>query len=109
MKTRNARDVVRCKGASQLDAKILDRHKLQFEFLVNRPVASAIPGKSSGRLALEFTLADIADIRTDHASEELERLIREFRSAAMRTWTGLARLRQQLGGKTKNGKSSGDV
>jgi hypothetical protein len=43
------------------------------------------------------------------AGEELERLIPEFRSAAMRTWTGLARLRQQLGGKIKNGKSSGDV
>jgi hypothetical protein len=43
------------------------------------------------------------------ASEELERLIPEFRSAAMRIWTGLARVRQQLGGEIKNGKSSGDV
>ena len=52
-------------------AEIPDRHEFQFEFLVNRPVTSAIPRKSSGGLALEFTLADIADIRTDHEAKQM--------------------------------------
>ena len=38
------------------------------------------------------------------ASEPLERLIPEFRSAAMRIWTGQTRWQQQLGGKIKMAK-----
>ena len=71
LKTWNAGDVVRRKGASHLDPEILDGHEFQFEFLADRPVVSAIPGKSSGRLALEFALADIADIRADHEAEQM--------------------------------------
>jgi hypothetical protein len=41
-----------------------DGHQLQLEFLTDAAIISAILGKSSGRLALEFTLADIADIAT---------------------------------------------
>ena len=54
-----------------LNAKIPCRHEFQFEFLSDRAVASAIPGKSSGGLALEFTLADIADIGADHEAKQM--------------------------------------
>src|SRR5712691_400408 len=59
------------KGCSQLHPKILDGDEFQFEFLIDRPVISAIPGKSSGRLALEFAFADISDVRADHEAEQM--------------------------------------
>jgi hypothetical protein len=71
LKTWNAHDVVRRKGTTQLYSKIFNGHEFQFEFLANRAVASSIPGKSSGRLALEFTLANIADISADHKAEDM--------------------------------------
>lgn len=56
-------------GASDLDPEIVDRHELQFEFLVDRPIVIAPLGKSSGRLALEFALADVADISADQEAK----------------------------------------
>ena len=54
-----------------LDSKIPGRHEFQFKLLADRPVTSAIFGKSSGGLALEFPLADIADIGADHEAEQM--------------------------------------
>ena len=71
LKARNAADVMGCKGSSQLHPNILDGHEFQFELLADRPVTSAIPGKPSVGLALEFALADIADIRADHEAEQM--------------------------------------
>ncbi len=59
------------KAGSQLHPNILDGYEFQFELLAGRPVSSAIPGKSSVGLALEFALADIADIRADHEAEQM--------------------------------------
>ena len=69
LKTRNAVDVMSRKGAPHLDPEIPGRHELQFEFLVDRPVMTATFGKSSGRLALEFAFAGVADIGTDHEAK----------------------------------------
>ena len=71
LETGNAVDVMGREGASDLDTEILGGHEFQFEFLVDRPVVSAALGKSSGRLALEFALAGIADIGADHEAEDM--------------------------------------
>src|SRR5882672_9959021 len=71
LKTRNAVDIVSRERASNLNPKIPGGHEFQFEFLADRPVPSAIPGESSGRLALEFALADVADIRSDHEAKQM--------------------------------------
>ena len=63
--------MVRRKRASHLNSKIPGRHEFQFKLLADDPVTSAIFGKSSGGLALEFPLADIADIGADHEAEQM--------------------------------------
>ena len=49
---------MRGKSATHFDPEILDGHQLQLEFLTDGAIISAILGKSSGRLALEVTLAE---------------------------------------------------
>ena len=71
LQTRYAADVMGRKGGPQFRPEILDRHEFQLEFLADRPVVSATPGKSSGGLGLEFALADIADICADHEAEQM--------------------------------------
>ena len=46
-------------------------HEFQFEFLADRPLVSAILGKSPGSLAPEFALTDIADIGANHEAEQM--------------------------------------
>ena len=71
LKTGDAVDIVRRKGASHLDPEIIDGHEFQFEFLVDRPVASCRLGKSPRGLALEFALTDAADICADREAEQM--------------------------------------
>jgi hypothetical protein len=59
------------KSASHFDPEIPEGHELQFELLTDGAVAAAIPGKPTGRLALEFAFAEIADIRADHEGEDV--------------------------------------
>jgi hypothetical protein len=59
------------KAGSQFHPEILDGHEFQFEFLADRPVRSAIPGKSPVGPALQFAFADIADIGADHEAEQM--------------------------------------
>src|SRR5258705_10816006 len=69
LKTGDAVDVMRRKGACHLDPEIIDGHELQFEFLVDRPISAAILGKSSSRLDLEFALSEVTDISADHEAK----------------------------------------
>ena len=46
-------------------------HEFQLEFLADRAVIAAGFGKPPRGLALEFAFADIADVSTDHKSEEM--------------------------------------
>src|ERR1700738_2874935 len=62
---------MRRKLRSQLNSKIPCGHQLQFEFLSGRAVASGILRKTPGGLALEFALADVADVGADHESEQM--------------------------------------
>src|SRR6266542_1939098 len=62
---------MRRKRASDLDSKILNRHKLQFELLADGPIAAAVLAEAPGRLALKLPLADIADIGADHEAEQM--------------------------------------
>ena len=59
------------KCASDLDPEIPDRHEFQFEFLTEGAIFAAVLAEPPGGLALEFALADIADIRADHESEQM--------------------------------------
>src|ERR1700730_10093994 len=59
---------MRRKLRSQLNSKIPCGHELQFEF---RVVASGILCETPGGLALEFALADVADVGADHESEQM--------------------------------------
>src|SRR5882757_2208550 len=68
---RNAVDIMSREGASYLDTKILGGDEFQFEFLTDRPVATAALGKSPGGLALEFALAGAADIGSDHEAKKM--------------------------------------
>ena len=58
-------------GAAQLYSNILEGHELQFELLTDRTIVPAVLGKSSGGLALEFALADVANICADHETEQM--------------------------------------
>src|SRR5258707_678498 len=69
LKTGCALNVMGREGASDLDPEIVDRHELQFEFLVDRSIVIATFGKSSGRLALEFALADVANVSADQEAK----------------------------------------
>src|ERR1700730_13096898 len=62
---------MRRKLRSQLNSKIPCGHELQFEF---RVVASGILCETPGGLALEFALADVADVGADHESEQMLRI-----------------------------------
>jgi hypothetical protein len=59
---------VRGKSATHFDPEIFDGHQLQLEFLTEGAIISAILGKSSGRLALEFTLAEYFSLGQSHFS-----------------------------------------
>ncbi len=71
LEIRNAVDIMSRKGASDLDTKILGGDEFQFEFLTDRPVAAAALGKAPGRLALEFALAGVAHIGSDHEAKNM--------------------------------------
>src|SRR5260370_12702775 len=71
LKTGDAIDIVRRESASDLDPEIIGGHQLQFEFLVDRPLVTAHPGKTSGGLPLEFTFARPAPIRTHHVAKSV--------------------------------------
>ncbi|HMH99166.1 MAG TPA: hypothetical protein VK577_21745 [Bradyrhizobium sp.] len=71
LEIRYAVDIMSREGASYLDTKILGGDEFQFEFLTDRPVATAALGKSSGRLALEFALTGAADIGSDHKAKKM--------------------------------------
>src|SRR5215216_1287073 len=62
---------MRGKRASNLDSKIQDRYKLQFEFLADGAISAAILAEASGRFALKLPLAGIADIGADHEAEQM--------------------------------------
>ncbi len=53
------------------DSKIPGGYDFQFEFLADRAVISTTFCISSGRLALEFALADVAGIRADHEAKQM--------------------------------------
>src|SRR5437870_12894315 len=68
---RYATDQMRRKRASDLDTKIPDRHKLQFELLADGPITPTVLAEASGCLALKLPFADIADIGADHEAEQM--------------------------------------
>ena len=70
-KTWNATDLMRGEIAAHFDAKIPERNQLQLELLAKTAVRTAFPDKAPGRRALEFALADIADVSADHESEDM--------------------------------------
>jgi hypothetical protein len=71
LEIRNTVDVMSREGASDLDTKILGGDEFQLEFLTDRPVATAVLGKSPGRLVLEFALAGVADVGSDHEAKNM--------------------------------------
>jgi hypothetical protein len=71
VQTRNAMNVMRGKNASDFDPEILDGHEFELEFLTNGAVIPALLGKSSSGLALEFALADIANISAYHEAKQM--------------------------------------
>ena len=62
---------MRGKAAAELDAKIVDRDRLQFELLLDCAVASGTLGKPPRGLALEFELTHLADIGADHEAKDM--------------------------------------
>src|SRR4051812_27173763 len=62
---------MRRKCGAQLDPEIREGYEFQFEFLADRAVITAGLGKAPCSLALEFPLADAADVGTDHESEDM--------------------------------------
>src|SRR4051794_20765182 len=62
---------MRRKRASDLDSKIPERYKLEFELLADGAIRAAVLAEASGRLALKLALTDIADIGADHEAEQM--------------------------------------
>ncbi|WP_296512338.1 hypothetical protein [Rhodopseudomonas sp.] len=74
LETRHATDIVRRKSGSHLNSKIPGGHELEFEFLAEGAIGSTGLAESPGGLALEFALAEVADIGADHESEQMLRI-----------------------------------
>ena len=57
--------------AAHFDPEIPKRNELQLELLIKGAVGAAAPGKAPGRRALEFVLADLADVSADHECKDM--------------------------------------
>ena len=66
LEARHAADIMRGEIAADLDAEIPERHQLELELLAKAAIRASIPAEPPRCLALEFALAERADIGADH-------------------------------------------
>src|SRR5262249_19774565 len=66
IETRDRIDVVGCERRYDFDTEIFDRHEFQLELVIGGLASAAVLGKPTRGLGLEFALAGIAHVATDH-------------------------------------------